>query len=102
MSAIEVVDNRYGGFLSIPVPVLIADHFPQSACVLGAKIKNWRELALASLQARTFVNGKLRGIRFSSEVLGYQLEGVVWIANRMASPDWCLEAGKFILSGSLV
>ena len=47
MAAIEVVDNRYGDFLSLPPQVLIADDFFQSACVLGPEVQDWRALDLA-------------------------------------------------------
>ncbi len=33
MAAIEIVDDRYGDFLSVPAPVLIADDFFHSACI---------------------------------------------------------------------
>lgn len=102
MAAIELVDNRYGDFLSVPAPVLIADDFFQSACVLGAEVKDWQGLDLAAAEGRTFVNGKLVGSGLGSDVLGHPLEAVVWIANRMASLGRGLKAGELILTGSLV
>jgi len=102
MAAIEVVDNRYGDFLSVPAPVMIADDFFQSACVLGTEVKDWQGLDLAAAEGRTFVNGKLAGSGFGSDVLGHPLDAVVWIANRMASLGRGLKAGQFILTGSLV
>ena len=62
--------------------------------MLGVEVKDWRGLALAAVEVRTFVNSNLRGIGFGSEVLGHPLEVVVWIANRMASLGRGLKAGS--------
>jgi 2-keto-4-pentenoate hydratase len=100
--AIEIVDNRYGDFLSLPAPLLVADDFFQSACVLGPQITDWRGLDLAAVEGRTFVNGKFAGSGPGLEVLGHPLEAVVWIANRLSGLGRGLKAGQFILTGSLV
>jgi len=101
MVAIEVADNRYGDFLSIPPSVLIADDFFQSACVLGAEVTDWRSLDLAQTEGRTFIDGRFVGSGLGSEVLGHPLQAVLWIANRMAGLGRGLPAGAFILTGSL-
>lgn len=101
MAAIEVVDNRYGDFLEIPSPVLIADDFFQSACVLGAEVTDWRGLDLAASEGRVYINGSQQGSGLGAEVLGHPLQAVLWIANRMAALGRGLKAGEFILTGSL-
>jgi 2-keto-4-pentenoate hydratase len=102
MAAIEIVDNRYGDFLSTPAPVMVADDFFQAACVLGPEIKEWREIDLAKVEGRTYIDGRFAGCGPGSEVLGHPLEAVVWIANRMADLGRGLKAGEFIMTGSLV
>lgn len=102
MAAIEVVDNRYGDFLSVPAPVLIADDFFQSACILGTEVKDWRGLNLAETEGRTYINGRFAGSGPGSEVLGHPLEAVAWLANRLAGLGRELKEGDFILTGSLV
>lgn len=101
MAAIEVVDNRYGDFLKIPSPVLIADDFFQSACVLGAEVTHWRDLDLAATEGRVYIDGSQQGSGLGEEVLGHPLQAVLWIANRMAALGRDLKAGTFILTGSL-
>lgn len=101
-AAIELVDNRYGDFLSAGAPVMMADDFFQSACILGADVKGWRELDLAKVEGRTFVNGKLAGSGPGSDVLGHPLEALVWLANRFAALGRNLKAGDVIMTGSLV
>jgi len=101
-AAIELVDNRYGDFLSAGAPVMIADDFFQSACVLGADVKGWRELDLATVEGRTFVNGKLMGSGPGSDVLGHPLEALVWLANQFAEMGRSLKSGDIIMTGSLV
>jgi 2-keto-4-pentenoate hydratase len=101
MAAIEVVDNRYGDFLSLPATVLIADDFFQSACVLGAEVSDWRGLDLAGVEGRVYIDGNQQGSGLGAEVLGHPLQAVLWLANRMSSLGRDLKAGEFILTGSL-
>jgi len=101
MAAIEVVDNRYGDFRKTPSPVLIADDFFHSACVLGAEVVDWRGVDLAATEGRTYINGRPEGLGLGAEVLGHPVEAMVWIANRMAALGRDLQAGEFILTGSL-
>jgi len=101
MAAIELVDNRYGDFLSIGTPVLIADDFFQSACILGAEVADWHTLDLADLEGRTFIDGKLAGTGSGSDVLGHPLEAVVWLANQLGRLGRGLKAGDLIMTGSL-
>jgi len=101
MAAIEVVDNRYGDFLSLPATVLIADDFFQSACVLGAEVTDWRGLDLAAVEGRVYIDGSQQGSGLGAEVLGHPLQAVLWLANRMSALGRGLKAGEFILTGSL-
>ncbi|MBC8269142.1 MAG: fumarylacetoacetate hydrolase family protein [Rhodospirillaceae bacterium] len=101
MAAIEVVDNRYGDFLSLPATVLIADDFFQSACVLGAEVTDWHGLDLADTEGRVYIDGSQQGSGLGVEVLGHPLQAVLWLANRLSSLGRGLKAGEFILTGSL-
>lgn len=101
MAAIEVVDNRYGDFLSVPATVMMADDFFHTASVLGPEVRDWRGLDLAGIEGRTFINGQLAGSGTGSEVLGHPLEAVVWLANRMTSLGRGLKAGEFISTGTM-
>lgn len=101
MAAIEVVDNRYGDFLDMPSPVLIADDFFQSACVLGGEITDWRGLDLGTCEGRVYIDGRLQGSGTGADVLGHPLNAAVWLANRMSGLGRDLKAGQFILTGSL-
>ena len=102
MAAIELVDNRYGDFLSIGAPVMMADDFFQSACILGPEVGDWRDLNLAEIEGRTFINGKLAGSGPGSAVLGHPLEALVWLANRFAAMGRTLRAERIVMTGSLV
>ncbi len=100
-AAIEIVDNRYGDFLSTPAVVMMADDFFHSACVLGPEVRGWRDLDLAQVEGRTFIDGRLADCGPGSQVLGHPLETVVWLANRLATLGRELKAGEFILTGTL-
>lgn len=101
MAAIELVDNRYGDFLATGAPVMMADDFFQSACILGAEVTDWRNFDLADLEGRTFVNGKLAASGPGSDVLGHPLEAIVWLANKFSGQGRSLKAGSIIMTGSL-
>jgi len=101
MAAIELVDNRYGDLSSAGTPVMMADDFFQSACILGTEVTDWQRLDLAAVEGRTFINGKLAGSGPGSDVLGHPLQAVAWLANRFSAQGRSLEAGNLIMTGSL-
>jgi len=102
MAAIEVVDDRYVDYRTLDVPTLIADDFFNAACVLGAPVADWRELDLAALRGRMAINGAEVGTGTGSDILGHPLEALAWLANARATRGRSLEAGEFVLLGSVV
>ena len=102
MAAMEIVDDRYGDFRAAPLPLLIADDFFQSACVLGPEITDWQGRDLAACQGRTLLDGKEAGSGAGAEVMGHPLAALAWLANRLAPLGLGLKAGEVVLLGSLV
>lgn len=101
MPAIEIVDNRYIGGTEIGVPSLIADDFFGAGAVLGARVDAWRDIDLAAVRGRVFVDGEERDSGLGEAVMGNPLEAVAWFANMKAAQGGILKAGEFILTGSL-
>jgi 2-keto-4-pentenoate hydratase len=101
MPAIEIVENRYGDFLSRGTPTMIADDFFHKACVLGAGNTDWRTIDLAAVAGRTLVDGAEKGSGRGSDVMGHPLEAVAWLANMLAERGEVLAAGQIVLTGSV-
>jgi 2-keto-4-pentenoate hydratase len=102
MAAIEVVDDRYEDYRSLDAPTLIADDFFNAGCVLGAPVATGRELDLAGLRGRMMINGVEVGTGRGRDILGHPLEALAWLANALAARGGQLEAGEFVLLGSVV
>lgn len=102
MAAIEVVDDRYGDFLAIGAPTLIADDFFHAAAVLGPEARDWRDLDLAAVRGRMTVNGREVGAGTGAEVMGHPLEALAWLANGLAARGRDLPEGALVLLGSFI
>ncbi len=102
MAAIEIVDDRYRDYTSLGIPTLIADNFFNAGCVLGDPVRDWRALDLANLAGMAFVDGRPVGKGTGAMVLGHPLDALVWLANAHARRGRPLQAGRFVLLGSLV
>ena len=103
MAAIELVDERYQNFRTLGVPTLIADDFFDSGCVLGERVRNWRNLDLGKLSGSTSVNGVEVGRGTGALVMGHPFEALAWLANARARYGLdALKAGEFVLLGSVV
>jgi 2-keto-4-pentenoate hydratase len=102
MAAIELVDNRYGDFLALGVPTLIADDFFHAACVLGPPAADWRDLDLAAVRGRTLVDGAEAGIGVGADVMGHPFNAVAWLARELGGRGQTLCAGQIVLTGSIV
>jgi 2-oxo-3-hexenedioate decarboxylase/2-keto-4-pentenoate hydratase len=102
MAAIEVVDDRYVDYRSLDTPTLVADDFFNAACVLGPPVETWRELDLEAIRGRMTINGAEVGAGQGGDILGHPLEALAWLANTRAAHGRHLEAGAFVLLGSVV
>jgi 2-oxo-3-hexenedioate decarboxylase/2-keto-4-pentenoate hydratase len=102
MAAIEVVDDRYEDYRSLDTPTLVADDFFNAACVLGPPVEAWAGLDLTALRGRMAINGAEVGAGQGSDVLGHPLEALAWLATTLAARGRHLEAGEFVLLGSVV
>lgn len=102
MAAIEVVEDRYRDFRSLGVFTLIADDFFNAGCALGEPAGDWRRLDLAAARGRMRINGAEVGSGRGGDVMGHPFEALAWLANRYAALGRTLEAGAFVLLGSVV
>jgi len=102
MAAIEIVDDRFVDYTKLPLPIMLADDFFNSGCVLGEPVKDWRKRDIATLRCEMFINGASVGIGFGGDVMSHPLNVLAWLANSMVARGRELRAGEFVLTGSSI
>lgn len=102
MPAIELVDDRYADFPSLSAPVLIADDFFNAGVVLGEAFTDWRDLDLDAIPGEMFIDKVSAGIGLGRDILGHPMEALAWLANHRIALGQPLQAGEFVMLGSVV
>ena len=102
MAGIELVDDRYADFPSMPPTALIADDFFNAGVVLGQEITDWQAMDLSGLEGGMLVDGEPVGRGVGADILGHPLEALAWLANHRLAIGRPLAAGTFVMLGSLV
>ena len=102
MAAIEIVDDRFVDYRTLDLPTMLADDFFNAGCVLGAPVSAWQGLDIAALRGEMTVNDGALGSGFGRDVMGHPFNVLAWLANSCVARGRALQAGAFILTGSLV
>lgn len=97
----EIVDSRIADW-NIKIEDTVADNASCGAYVLGLSEVDPRDVDLASLKMKVYLNDSLNCEGISSAVQGNPLSAVAWLANTLGEFGISLKAGEVILSGSLV
>jgi 2-keto-4-pentenoate hydratase len=100
--AIELVDDRYADWRGMAAATLIADDFFAAGCVLGQGVARADAPDLLAVTGRALINGVEVGRGTGADVLGHPHHALAWLANHLASQGKTLQAGEFVLTGSLV
>jgi 2-keto-4-pentenoate hydratase len=104
MPAFELADDLgadYGTLGSRGLE-LAADNAWNEGAVLGAPVRNWRDIDLAALRGVVSVNGREVGEGRGADALGHPLAALAWVANHLASRGRRLRKGDVVITGSLV
>ena len=101
-ASFELVDGREGAVVEGVDPALraIAVNISNGGAVLGARVRDWRALDLASSSGRMLVNGEVVGEGVGADVLGHPVEPAAWLANSLIARGKHLKAGDTVLTGS--
>lgn len=102
MGGIELVDDRYVDWPSLPTPLLIADDFFNAGVVLADPLRDWRALDLATVAGTLWIDGEKRSTGVGADILGHPLEALAWLANLRRAQGRPLKAGEFVMLGSVV
>lgn len=101
-AAIELVDDRYENYPSMPAPVLIADDFFNAGVVLREPVDDWRAVDLATVEGVMTIDGTEVGRGRGADILGHPLDALAWLADHRAAIGLPLKAGEFVMLGSVV
>ena len=102
MAAIELIEDLRYDYKQIKAPALIAGNAWNAGIVLGDPVADWRELDLAALTARLFINDIEIGRGVGADVMGHPLNALPWLADRMAADGTPLRRGMVVMTGSIV
>jgi 2-keto-4-pentenoate hydratase len=104
MPALELADDRNADYGELPKHPfdLIADNTWNEGAVLGYPISEWRELDLASVRGRAFINGEAVGEGVGGDAMGHPLDSVAWIADHLAAHSRGLLRGDIVITGSII
>ncbi len=98
--AIEIVSPRFQDWTKVGAPSLVADNAVNGGLVLGAAVKDWRDVNLARQRVRLEVNGETVGRGTGSKVLGHPLAALEWLANHLSARGIGLKGGQIVTTGT--
>ena len=99
--ALEIIDCRFEGW-RVKQQDLISDNTASALVVLGNAHLSPDDLDLVAEQAVMEVDGVETGRGTGAEVLGHPAEAVAWLANKLAEQGHGIQAGQFVIPGSIV
>ncbi len=101
--AIEVPDTRYGDFLKVGAPSMIADMACAALWVVGPAVAaTWRGIDLSQQEVWAYKNGTLAAKGSGANVLGNPRLALTWIANELCTFGAGLQAGEYVTTGTCV
>jgi 2-keto-4-pentenoate hydratase len=104
MPALELADDRNADYALLPANplMLIADNAWNEGAVLGAPVRDWSRVDLASLRGVASIDGQNVGEGHGRDVMGHPLDALTWLANNLAARGLGLWRGDVVITGSLV
>lgn len=104
MPALELADDRnadYKALASHPLE-LIADNCWNEGAVLGAPVRDWKDIDLGAVRGVATINGNKVGEGRGADAMGHPLDAVAWLADHLASSGRGLLRGDVVITGSIV
>ena len=104
MPALELADDRHANYSKLPgnVLMMIADNAWNEGAVLGAPVRDWRNIDLGAMRGVASVNGAQVGAGHGRDVMGHPLDALTWLANHLAERGLGLWRGDVVITGSFV
>jgi 2-keto-4-pentenoate hydratase len=100
VAAIEIVDSRIADW-KIKLPDTVADLASSGATVLGREVVPVDGFDIRLVGMAVTKNDELIATGAGAAALGNPIGAVAWLANTLAAYGVSLEAGRFVMTGSL-
>jgi 2-keto-4-pentenoate hydratase len=84
------------------IALMLADNAQQRSVILGEPMALTPALALDQVEARVELNGALVATGLGAAVLDHPLNSIAWLACKLGEYGRSLQAGEFVMTGSLV
>lgn len=98
-AAFELIDDRGADYGNLDLPSLVADNSWNAGIVLGQAVALQD---VADIEGRLAINGATVDRGSSKDVLGHPLAAVAWLATHLAARGQSLQAGQWVMTGSIV
>jgi 2-keto-4-pentenoate hydratase len=98
-AAFEIIEDRAADYKRLDMRSLIADN-SWNAGMISAPAQ--APVDLASQTGRLWINGKETDSGSTRDVLGHPLNSVEWLCDHLARRNARIEAGQWIMTGSIV
>lgn len=99
-AAIEIVDDRHARYAKVDGCSLIADNIWNRGFVLGPPCDAHQIIDIADLAGTLWCGDERVSSGSSADVLGSPLNGLAWLAHKLAADGLPLKPGQWILTGS--
>jgi 2-keto-4-pentenoate hydratase len=99
--AIEIVSPRFRSLPSDRVPQLVADFSANGGAVLGRAFTDWTSIDFSARPVVLSSNGSVCRQGTGALALGNPLNAVDWLVNTFAAHAIAIEAGQFVLTGTV-
>lgn len=100
VATIEIVDSRIEDW-KIKLPDTIADLASSAAAVVSSRVVPLDAFDVRLVGMMISKNGGLMATGAGAAALGHPVQAVAWLANTLAAYGTTLEAGRFVMTGSL-
>jgi 2-keto-4-pentenoate hydratase len=101
ITAFELVDNRKAEREKMNFLDAVAANIWNAGVVLGPQVVDWRGVDLLNARGEMVVNGQLVGEGRCGDAVGHPLDGVAWLANKLAERGKSLSPGMIVITGSI-
>jgi 2-keto-4-pentenoate hydratase len=100
MPAFELIEDRGADYGDLDAASILTDKCWCGGVVLGPEVTEWRGLDLAGARVELLWNGEVVDRGVTGAAMGHPFEGLVWLANLLASRGRGMKAGEIVITGS--
>jgi 2-keto-4-pentenoate hydratase len=100
MPAFELIEDRHADYGDLDAESILTDRCWCAGVVLGAPVREWRDLDLASAPVELVWNDEVVDRGVAGDSMGHPLEGLAWIANHLAERGRAMTRGGIVITGS--